>query len=76
LFGWGIGINDGDNGVYLPMHQIGMPGYPNAAHHSPYHSPAYHLEVYMRLLQERNAEGGRKELRSMKADLLAGKMSV
>ncbi len=58
------------------MHQIGMPGYPSAAHHSPYHSPADHLEVYMRLLQERNAEGGRKELRSMKADLLAGKMSV
>ena len=76
LFGWGIGINDGDNGVYLPMHQIGMPGYPNAVHHRPYHSPAYHLAVFMRLLQERGVEGGRKELRSMKADLLAGKMSL
>lgn len=53
-----------------------MPGYPNAVHHSSYHSPAYHLAVYMRLLQERGAEGGRKELRSIKADLLAGKMSL
>lgn len=76
LFGWGIGINDGDNGVYLPMHAIGMPGHPNATRHSPYHSPDYHLAVFMRLLQEREAEGGRKELRSMKADLLAGKMSL
>lgn len=76
LFGWGIGINDGDNGVYLPMYRIGMPGYPNAVHHSPYHSPAYHLTVYMRFLQERGAEGGRRELRSIKADLLAGKMSL
>lgn len=76
LFGWGIGINDGDNGVYLPMHQVGMAGFPKAAHHSPYHSPEYHLAVYLRLLQEREAEGGRNELRSIKADLLAGRMSL
>ena len=76
LFGWGIGINDGDNGVYLPMHSVGMPGFPDATHHSPYHSPGYHLAVYMRLLQEQEAEGGRQELRSIKADLLAGKMSL
>lgn len=76
MFGWGIGINDGDNGVYLPMHQVGMTGFPKAAHHSPYHSPDYHLAVYLRLLQEREAEGGRNELRSIKADLLAGRMSL
>ena len=55
---------------------MGMPGFPNATHHSPYHSPSYHLAVFMRLLQEQGAEGGRKELRAMKADLLAGRMSL
>lgn len=37
LFRWGIGINDADNGVFLPAKQVGLPGHPAAAHHKPHH---------------------------------------
>lgn len=76
LFGWGIGINDGDNGVHLPMHKVGIAGYPNAAHHKPYHSPSYHIEVYFRLLEAGDTQSGRGRLREIKADLLTGSLSL
>jgi len=76
LFGWGIGINDAGNGVFLPRDGVGLPNYPNAAHHRPYHRVRYHLQVWMRLQRANDEPGGRTQLRGMKADLLAGKMAL
>jgi len=76
LFRWGIGINDADNGVFLPAKQVGMSGFPNAVHHMSYHQPEYHFAVYVRLVRRSNGDEGRTELRSMKSDLLAGRMSL
>lgn len=74
IFGWGIGINDGDNGVFLPRYGVGMPGYPDAAHHSPHHAARYHFGVWVRLRRGKDQPTGRVQLRAMKADLLAGRM--
>lgn len=76
MFRWGIGINDADNGVFLPSKKVGMPGFPNATRHKPYHDPEYHCEVYIRLQRGSNEAGGRTELKGMKTDLLAGRMSL
>jgi hypothetical protein len=76
IFSWGIGINDGDNGVFLPTSCVGMPGYPNAAHHSPYHKLAYHLRVLTRLQVANDQPSGRTQLRAIKADLQAGRMTL
>lgn len=76
LFRWGIGINDADNGVFLPAKRIGMPGFPNAAHHTPRHSPEYHYKVFARLRLGADGTTGRKELKGVKTDLLAGRMSL
>ena len=76
IFGWGIGINDADNGVFLPRDGAGLPGYPNAAHHTPHHRVRYHLQVWMRLQRASDEPGGRTQLSAMKADLLAGRMTL
>jgi hypothetical protein len=76
LFRWGIGINDADNGVFLPRNGTGLPGNPSAAHHTPHHSVTYHLKVYRTLNAEQDAAGGRSGLRSIKADLLSGALSL
>jgi len=76
LFGWGIGINDADNGVFLPRDGVGLPNHPNAAHHTPHHRIRYHLQVWMRLQRANDQANGRVQLRGMKADLLAGKMTL
>ncbi len=76
LFGWGIAINDADNGVFLPRDAVGLPNYPNAARHTPYHRVRYHLQVWMRLQRATGQGDGRVQLRAMKTDLLAGKMTL
>lgn len=76
LFGWGIGINDADNGVFLPSKKGGLLDYPDAARHTPRHEPAYHLAVFRTLSLERDVEGGRGALRSIKAALLSGILSL
>ncbi len=76
MFRWGIGINDADNGVFLPSKKVGMPGFPKAAHHKPYHDPEYHYQVYFRLQRGSDEAGGRIELKGVKSDLLAGRMSL
>ncbi len=76
LFRWGIGINDADNGVFLPAKSVGLPGSPNAAHHTPNHAPEYHYEVFLRLRRGTDTGGGRRELKDMKGDLLIGRMSL
>jgi len=76
IFAWGIGINDADNGVFLPRDGMGLPGYPSAAHHTPHHRVRYHLQVWLRLQRANDEPGGRTQLRAMKADLLAGRMTL
>ncbi len=76
IFQHSIGINDADNGVFLPAHQAGMPGYPLAAHHKPKHSPEYHYAVFLRVLRGKDQAGCRGQLRGIKGSLLAGTMSL
>jgi len=76
LFRWGIGINDADNGVFLPVKGVQLQGYPNATYHSPHHAATYQLTVYSQLRREKELEGGRKRLRSIKAQLLSGALSL
>ena len=77
LFGWGIGINDVDNGVYLPRFKTtNVPSLPDARKHSPLHTFIYHSEVYGRLVlvepARENEEAGRQVLRGIKTELVAG----
>jgi hypothetical protein len=76
LSGWGIGINDSDNGVFLPANKAGKKKFPTAALHTSWHSPDYHLSVYVRLMVRSDTAGGRSELKSIKSDLLEGRMSL
>lgn len=77
LFGWGIGINDVDNGAYLPrFKKTVVDTLPNARKHSPPHTYIYHAQVYGRLLriepERKHSETARKTLRNIKAELVAG----
>lgn len=76
LLGWSIGINDADNGVFLPRDRVGLAKYPNAAHHTPHHRVRYHLQVWMQLQRAEHESGGRTQLCGMRTNLLAGKMTL
>ena len=76
LYNWGIGINDADNGVFLPSKGMGLPDHPNAAHHTPSHKQLYHLEVYSQLSRRNGSEDGRRGLRSLKSQLLSGELPL
>ena len=75
LFRWKIGIDDADNGVFLPK-KLGanVAGLEKAVPHGPLHSGPYHFEVADRL-RERSGEpasAAREELRQMRADMIDG----
>lgn len=75
LFRWKIGIDDADNGVFLPKKLgAGIPGLESAVPHSPLHSGPYHFEVTDRLRERAGepASAGREELRAMRAEMIAG----
>jgi hypothetical protein len=75
LFGWGIAINDADNGVFLPRNRKSVvPGLPDATKHSVLHTDRYYFEVYgrLRLVDVEDRRGGRLELRGIKRELIAG----
>ncbi|MEO8998607.1 MAG: AHH domain-containing protein [Rhodanobacter sp.] len=74
LFKWGIGINDADNGVYLPKRVGSMPNSPDATAHEGIHTARYHLTVFARLLSidDDQVAPARAELRDMRDDMLAG----
>jgi hypothetical protein len=74
LFDWGIGINDADNGVYLPKRAGLMPGTPDATAHSGIHTTRYHLAVFARLLvvDDDKTTLARSALRDMRDDMIAG----
>ena len=72
-FGWGIGINDADNGVYLPNSKNAtLPGFPNATKHRPIHTERYYMTVYARLRLATDEPAGRLRLRSMRDEMQAG----
>lgn len=75
LFNWGIGINDADNGVYLPRYRTScVPSLPNAPNHQGVHTTKYYLAVTQVLFafSDQPKEAGRAALRSIRADLIAG----
>lgn len=73
LFRWGIGINDADNGVYLPKKWTSVvPGLEEATAHQGIHTTAYHLAVTARLslAKPSNQANGRKALQDIRYDIL------
>ncbi len=73
LFRWGIGINDADNGVYLPKKWSSVvPGLNEATAHEVIHTTAYHLAVTSRLTLTKpsNQANGRKALQDIRYDIL------
>lgn len=73
LFRWGIGINDADNGLYLPKSWASqVPGLDEATAHEVIHTTAYHLAVTSRLILAKpsNQTAGRATLRDIKFDIL------
>lgn len=75
LANWAIGINDTDNGVFLPRWKsIKVKGLSKATHHGSIHTAVYHAEVYARLVVVEDEEQriGREELRAMKGEMQRG----
>lgn len=73
LFKWGIGINDKDNGLYLPKKWSSeVAGLEEATAHEVIHTFAYHLAVTARLQGTRpsNQVEGRKTLCDIKYQIL------
>lgn len=75
LFGWGIAINDADNGVYLPRYaSSNVPSLPHALPHQSLHTDLYYLSVNITLkaADPLDSNDGRAALRTIKAELLNG----
>ena len=75
LFRWSIGINDVDNGVYLPAHKKSMVvSLSNASKHAVIHTDLYHLNVLVRLMPvpDSSPQVGRLALRQIKQELING----
>jgi hypothetical protein len=75
LFNWGIGINDADNGVFLPRNdKTQVASIPNAHGHQGLHTQRYYFTITMRLakVSQGPKEAGRTVLRTIKSELLSG----
>lgn len=75
LFRWGIGINDVDNGVYLPAFKnSAVSSLPNAVKHVVVHTDEYHVNVLARFVMIPNdsTARGRVALRQIKQELIDG----
>jgi hypothetical protein len=75
IFEFGIGINDADNGVYLPRFKnIAVPSMPNAPLHGPIHTARYHAAVAGRLIlgEPGDAAACRAIMRTIKKKLVDG----
>lgn len=73
LFDWGIGINDADNGVYLPKKWLPkLQDLEMATAHEVIHSPDYYFEIEARLavVQFEDTQVGRLTLREIKGEIL------
>ena len=76
LFTWKIGINDADNGGFLPRFEnVKVRGLYKATWHAVIHTPTYHGRVFARLMQADplDPESARLKLRAMKAEMQRGK---
>lgn len=74
LFKWGIGINDADNGLYLPKKWSStVPGLEDATAHEVIHTTPYYIAVTAKLRAARpsNSANGRQALRGIKQDILS-----
>jgi hypothetical protein len=75
LFRWGIGINDVDNGVYLPaFKKSSVSSLPTAVKHAVVHTDDYYVNVFARFMMIPN-DGtgmGRAALRQIKQELIDG----
>ena len=80
LYGWGIGINDVDNGVFLPASASAKaPELADAVGHDDLHRHAvYYVRVERRLgaVDQSVQAEGRAALRKMRADMLSGAFPV
>jgi hypothetical protein len=80
LYGWGIGINDADNGVFLPASaNAKAPELAKAVGHDEVHRNAgYYVRVERRLAaaDQTQQAAGRGALRKMRADMLSGAFPV
>lgn len=75
LFNWGIGINDADNGVFLPRYAATkISTMPNASNHQGLHTEDYYFNVTMQLqaVLGQPVLSARFVLRSIKGELIAG----
>lgn len=75
IFKWGIGINDADNGVYLPRFKnIPVPSLPDAPLHGPIHTTRYYVAVAQRFMfnEPTDTPSCREVLRGIKEDLVDG----
>ncbi len=77
LYGWGIGINDADNGVFLPRYKdVKVEELPKATHHGTLHkSLVYCARVHRRLTNLPDGatqEMSRKALRRMREEMTQG----
>ena len=75
LFRWSIGINDVDNGVYLPAHKDSMvASLSKASKHAVIHTDLYHVNVLARLMPVPGSspQDGRLALRQIKQELING----
>jgi len=73
LFGWAIGINDVDNGLFLPRKTTSkVPGLEGAIPHENIHTERYHLAVFFRLndVGAEPPDQGRVVLRAIKNEVL------
>lgn len=75
LFGWCIGINDVDNGVFLPaFRNSSVTSLPSASKHAVIHTDAYYVNVLARLfpVPREAPQDGRLALRQIKKELILG----
>ena len=75
LFAWGIGINDADNGVFLPRYEATrIARMPYAPNHQGLHTREYYLNVTLRLdpVAEVSVTAVRTVLKEIKSELIAG----
>lgn len=72
LFGWGIGINDADNGMYMPKKRTSkVPGLELSTAHENIHTFRYHLAVETRLrFVTDGTEKARAALRIIRSEIL------
>lgn len=75
IFAVGIGINDADNGCYLPRYRTTkIASMPDASWHRGIHTDTYHANVYAELMfsPAHTTAETRKTLRSIRERLIAG----